>query len=121
MLAELQCSKKSEQNKEVRHLERQTYSLQAIESAYKNGPERGVGGDDAVEATGLAQSPGDRSGINVGNALHALLLEILVQAELGAVIGHHARQVSHDDARQMYFGRLNIICAANKSLQSRDR
>ena len=68
-----------------------------------------VRGDDAVEASGVAEPEGDGSGVNLGDADHVLLLEVLRERHGGAVVGDVEGEVADEHAAHVRLGGLHVL------------
>ena len=68
-----------------------------------------VGGDDAVEAAGVAEASGDGAGVDVADADDALLLEVLGKGHRRAVVGHVEGEVAHEHAAHVRLGGLHVL------------
>mmetsp|Transcript_19017 Transcript_19017/g.33889 ORF Transcript_19017/g.33889 Transcript_19017/m.33889 type:complete len:366 (+) Transcript_19017:525-1622(+) len=68
-----------------------------------------VGGDDTVEAAGVAQAAGDLAGVYSRDARHTLLLQVCIQGGLRPVVGDHERVVTDHNAGEVHRVGLHVL------------
>ena len=69
----------------------------------------GVGGDDAVQAPGIAEPSGDGPCIDLGDAYNVLLLEVLREGHGGPVVGDVEGEVPDEHCTHVRLGGLHVL------------